>query len=224
MTAFSSDVDQHVAPELGRSALVVIDTQVDFADGGASPIAGTTQVLPAITRLLTAYRAAHLPIVHIVRLYDGNDVDLPRRAAIAAGAPIVRPGSAGSQIVPELRPGGAPALDADALLAGRAQQLAPQEWALWKPRWGAFYRTSLDRHLRDLDVTTVVIVGCNYPNCPRAAVYGASERDYRVLVVEDAILGLQPHHLEEAGRMGVLHAPIDQTIESIATLAAAGHR
>ena len=224
MTAFSSGVDQHVAPELDRSALVVVDTQVDFVDGGASPIAGTTQVLPAITRLLTAYRAAHLPIVHIVRLYDGDDVDLPRRAVIAAGAPIVRPGSAGSQIVPELRPDGAPALDADALLAGRAQQLAPQEWALWKPRWGAFYRTSLDQHLRDLDVTTVVIVGCNYPNCPRATVYGASERDYRVLVIEDAISGLQPHHLEEAGRMGVLHAPTDQTIESIATPAAAGHR
>ncbi|MHB8188226.1 MAG: cysteine hydrolase family protein [Dermatophilaceae bacterium] len=221
--AFSSGVDQYIAPELDRSALVVIDTQVDFVDGGASPIAGTTQVLPAITRLLTAYRAVHLPIVHIVRLYDGDDVDLPRRAVIAAGASIVRPGSAGSQIVPALRPESAPALDADALLAGRAQQLAPQEWALWKPRWGAFYRTSLDRHLRDLDVTTVVIVGCNYPNCPRATVYGASERDYRVLVIQDAISGLQPDHLEEVGCMGVLHTPTDQTIESIEPLAAAGH-
>ena len=44
MTAFSSGVDQHIAPELASSALVVIDTQVDFVDGGASPIAGTTQV------------------------------------------------------------------------------------------------------------------------------------------------------------------------------------
>ena len=93
MTAFSSGVDQHIAPELASSALVVIDTQVDFVDGGASPIAGTTQVLPAITGLLTAYRAAHLPIVHIVRLHDGDDVDLPRRTAIAAGASTVRPRS-----------------------------------------------------------------------------------------------------------------------------------
>ena len=224
MTAFSSGVDQHIAPELASSALVVIDTQVDLVDGGASPIAGTTQVLPAITRLLTVYRAAHLPIVHIVRLYDGDDVDLPRRTVMAAGASIVRPRSAGSQIVPELRPRGAPALDADVLLAGRAQELAPREWALWKPRWGAFHRTSLGQHLRDLDVTTVVIVGCNYPNCPRATVYGASERDYRVLVIDqDAISGIQPYHLEEAQRMGVLHAPTEQTIESIATLAAAGH-
>jgi hypothetical protein len=43
-------------------------------------------------------------------------------------------------------------------------------------------------------------------------------------VIEDAISGLQPHHLEEAGRMGVLHAPTDRTIETIAMLAAAGQR
>jgi hypothetical protein len=33
---------------LDRSVLVVIDSQVDFGDGGASVIPGTTQVLPAI--------------------------------------------------------------------------------------------------------------------------------------------------------------------------------
>ena len=78
---------------------------------------------------------------------------------------------------------------------------------MWKPRWGAFHRTPLDRHLRRFEVTTVVIAGCNYPNCPRAAVYGASERDYRVLVVSDAISGIEPQHLEEASRMGVVSAP-----------------
>ena len=194
------ELDPHIAPEIDRSVLVVIDTQVDFVDGGASPIPGTTEVLPAIARLLDAYRGAALPIVHVVRLYDGDDVDLSRRALIAAGAPIVRPGSAGSQIAPALRPRGAPALDAGALLAGGAQRLASNEWAMWKPRWSAFHRTSLDGHLRDLGVTTVVISGCNYPNCPRATVYGASERDYRVLVVADAISGVIPQHLEEAAQ------------------------
>lgn len=98
----STGVDPHTSPQLGRSALIVIDTQVDFCDGGASPIAGTTDVLPAIGQLLAAYRNAQLPIIHVVRLYDGDDVDLARRTAIAAGAPIVRPGSAGSQIAPTL--------------------------------------------------------------------------------------------------------------------------
>ncbi|MGY1915227.1 isochorismatase family protein [Blastococcus sp. SYSU DS0973] len=65
----------------------------------------------------------------------------------------------------------------------------------------------LDGHLRALGISTVVIAGCNYPNCPRATVYGASERDYRTLIAEDAIPGLNRMHLAEAARMGVLHAP-----------------
>jgi nicotinamidase-related amidase len=98
------------------------------------------------------------------------------------------------------------------------QALTEGEWAMWKPRWGAFHRTPLDGHLRHFNVTTVVIAGCNYPNCPRAAVYGASERDYRVLIVRDAISGVAPHHLEEANRMGVVSAPNGDVTEYLAAL------
>lgn len=210
MQVWPEDVDRYITPELDRSALVVIDSQVDFVDGGSSTIAGTTQVLPAIAGLLQGYREAGRPIVHVVRLYQGEDVDLSRRSLIDAGAPVVRPGSPGSQIAPELRPADAPELVSAQLLAGGLQSLAEQEWAMWKPRWGAFHRTVLDEHLRGLGVSTVVLAGCNYPNCPRAAVYGASERDYRVLLAADAISGVLPEHLEEARRMGVVHATSNQ--------------
>jgi nicotinamidase-related amidase len=215
MEGWQGGLDPHVVPELDRSALVVIDTQVDFADGGASPIPGTSEVVPVIARLLGAYRDAGRPIVHVVRLYDGDDVDLPRRTLIASGAPVVRPGSAGSQIVPELLPPGAPPLDPESLLAGALQPLADREWAMWKPRWSAFHRTALDEHLRGREVTTVVLAGCNYPNCPRAAAYGASERDYRVLLCSDAVSGVRPHHLEEAGLMGVVHAPTAEILQRL---------
>jgi nicotinamidase-related amidase len=208
-------LDPHITPQLDHSALLVIDTQVDFVDSGAFPVPGTTQVVPAISRLIEAYRAAALPIVHVIRLYDGEDVDLARRTLIASGAPIAQPGTTGSQIVPELRPDPDVTLDPDVLLGGECQALARQEWAMWKPRWGAFHRTPLDRHLRRLEVTTVVIAGCNYPNCPRAAVYGASERDYRILVVSDAISAILPHHLEEASRMGVISAPSSDITEHL---------
>ncbi|WP_347056932.1 isochorismatase family protein [Blastococcus sp. HT6-30] len=86
---------------------------------------------------------------------------------------------------------------------------------MWKPRWGAFHRTPLDGHLRALGVSTVVIAGCNYPNCPRATVYGASERDYRTLIAEDAISDLNRMHLAEAARMGVLHAPSTEMLRRL---------
>jgi nicotinamidase-related amidase len=215
MTTPTTGGDPHTTPELDRSALIVIDTQVDFCAGGASPISGTTDVLPAIGRLLTAYRSAKLPIIHVVRLYDGDDVDLARRSAIAAGAPIVRPGSTGSQIAPTLLKDHTDPLDPASLLAGHLQQLAEREWAMWKPRWNAFHRTPLDHHLHREGVTTVVVAGCNYPNCPRATLYGASERDYRVLLIDDAISGVQPHHLEEAALLGVGHATTSNTAAAL---------
>lgn len=146
-----------------------------------------------------------------------SGVDLPRRTLISSGAPVVRPGSPGSQIAPELRPPGAADLDPDLLLAGQVQRLADDEWALWKPRWGAFHRTPLDEHLRSHGVTTVVLAGCNYRNCPRAAIYGASERDYRVLIAADAISGVNGAHLEEAESIGALHASTAEICSAVPT-------
>jgi nicotinamidase-related amidase len=64
-------------------------------------------------------------------------------------------------------------------------------------------------------VHTVVFAGCNYPNCPRASIYDASQRDYRVLLASDAISGVEKHHLEEAGRIGTVHATSDLIIQML---------
>ncbi|MHB8191490.1 MAG: cysteine hydrolase family protein [Ferrimicrobium sp.] len=210
---WTDGLDHYVAPDLTRSALLVIDTQVDFCDSGASPIPGTTAVLPAIASLLAAYRSIGLPIVHVVRLYEGGDVDLVRRSALLDGTSIVRPGSAGSQIAPELWPQDAGELDATSLLAGCFQKVGVSEVVIRKPRWSAFYRTPLKGHLTNAGVTTIVVAGCNYPNCPRATIYDASERDYRVLIASDAISGLDDRHLVEAERIGVVHAPSTVLVE-----------
>ena len=75
------------------SALLVIDMQVDFAEGGACPVPGTAAITANVRRLAAGYRGAGLPLVHIVRLYipGASDVDPPRRAMIEAGAEVVAP-------------------------------------------------------------------------------------------------------------------------------------
>jgi nicotinamidase-related amidase len=35
-------------------------------------------------------------------------------------------------------------------------------------------------------VSTWPLAGCNFPGCPRATFFNASQRDYRVVVVDDA--------------------------------------
>src|SRR5207247_853290 len=76
------------------------------------------------------------------------------------------------------------------LLAGGIQHVGPGEVIIYKPRWGAFFQTPLEAHLRALRVSTLAFCGCNFPNCPRASVYEASERDFRLLLVLDAVSGL----------------------------------
>ncbi len=191
---------------LDSSALLTIDVQNDFTLPGApAEIDGTYQVVPAMQTAVAAYRTAGMPIVHVIRLYrpDGSNVDLPRRAAIERGAEIVAPGREGARPVNELLPDPSVAIDTESLLAGEPQGLGESEWLMYKPRWGAFFDTPLHRHLDDLEVDTVVVCGCNFPNCPRTTVYEASERDFRIGLVTDATSGLYPRARDELDGIGV---------------------
>jgi len=87
---------------------------------------------------------------------------------------------------------------------------------MYKPRWGAFYDTLLDSHLHRLGVDTLVFTGCNFPNCPRTSIYEASERDFKVVLVEDAISGLYPKGIEEMLNIGVHLASTESVTKAIA--------
>ena len=212
--------DPYTAPDLATSALVTIDTQRDTLDGGALEVAGTTAALGAMALLGSAFRRGGRPIVHIVRIYepDGANVDLCRRGAVEAGARILATGAPGTEIAAELLPDADAALDARLLLAGGVQPLGPGEVAIYKPRWGAFYRTPLEAHLRAEGVTTLVFCGCNFPNCPRTSIYEASERDFRVVLARDAVSGLYERGERELAGIGV---QLMDSAEVAAALAAA---
>jgi nicotinamidase-related amidase len=185
----------HVEPHWDRSALVVIDMQADFTD-----IDGTAEVIEPVSTLAAEFRRAGRPIVHIVRLYPAGstDVDLPRRSS--AGS-LVAPGTPGSEIVAGL-PVPTP-LDPRLLLSGRPQGIGEDEIVLFKPRWGAFYRTDLESWLRGRGVDTVVVAGCNLPNCPPATLFEASESDFRTVVVSDAVSRSSPERLADLAGIGV---------------------
>ncbi len=198
-------MDTYTRPHFATSALVSIDTQCDVLDGGSLEVPGTTTALTGIEVLVRAYREASRPIVHAVRLYlpDGSNVDPCRRHAVETGAETLIARTAGSQLAPALLADPESVLDADALLAGEMQPLGPGEVALYKPRWGAFFETSLKSRLEEKGVDTLVFCGCNFPNCPRTSIYEASERDYRIVLVRDAISGLYEQGEREMTNIGV---------------------
>ena len=197
-------MDSHTKPDYSSLALITIDTQCDTLDGQPLEISGTTAVLPNMSRLLEAFRAEGRPIIHIVRIYqpDGSDADLCRRGALESGRAMFLADSEGVQLAPQLQPADI-RLDSRLLLSGGIQAISENEAIIYKPRWGAFYRTALRAHLQALKVSTLVFTGCNFPNCPRASIYEASERDYRIVLVTDAISGLYERGAAEMRNIGV---------------------
>ena len=198
-------VDPHLAPHWRSAALITIDMQRDFLSDGAHALAGTTEILPNLGKLTDAFRATGRPIVHIVRLYpaDGQDVDRVRRGLVQSGVAFARPGTPGRLLAPGLAAGDAE-LDDEALLRGEPQRLGPKEFALYKPRWGAFYRTRLADLLAEHGVDTLVFAGCNLPNCPRASIIEAHERDYRVVLVTDAVSQASDQGFREIAGLGTV--------------------
>jgi nicotinamidase-related amidase len=217
--------DPYTRPLADSAALVLIDMQRDFLDipgdiagqKAPMPVEGTRAAIPAMVNLAKVFRERALPIVHVVRLYqpDGCNVDLARRRLIEHGARIAAPGSAGSQIVVELLPN-VVELDHELLLSGGLQQVGTAEHVIYKPRWGAFYDTELERHLRESGSNTLVFAGCNFPNCPRTSIYEASERDFRIVLVSDAVSGLYDRGIEECRAIGVDVRDLSQTLDWLA--------
>ncbi len=198
--------NDYTVPDPTHSALLIIEVQRDFALRGAiAEIPGTMQTVPCIQRIVKQYREQKLPIIHIVRLYlsDGSNVDLCRRKDIENGKQIVVLGSDGADLLDELKPLSRIKLDSNLLLSGSLQQIGDMEWIMYKPRWGAFYNTQLEKYLYNLDVNTVVVCGCNFPNCPRTTIYESSERDFRIVMIKDATSLLYDKAILELKNIGI---------------------
>ena len=194
----------YTSPNFRSSAVISIDVQCDTLDGQSLEIPGTSQALPRMKMVLDAYRQKKMPIVHIVRIYkkDGSNVELCRRAAVEDGACILLEGDSGCEPATELFEDRV-TLDGGLLLSGKIQKVSDHEVIIYKPRWGAFYKTPLESYLNDHGIDTLVFLGCNFPNCPRTSIYEASERDFKIVLVEDAVSGLYPKGKEEMLNIGV---------------------
>lgn len=202
--------DKFTSADWRNAALLTIDTQNDFTlPNSPFAITGTFEIVAKMRHVLHAFRTVHKPIIHLIRIYnsDGSNVDLCRKRAVAElGRKLVIAGTQGAELVDELKPSSSSSkvrLDTGLLLKGKMQQVATKEWIMYKPRWGAFYATSLEKHLRELNTNTVVICGCNFPNCPRTTVYEASERDFRVVLISDATSNIYERGLHELDKIGV---------------------
>ena len=134
---------------------------------------------------------------------DGSDVEPVRHGAwLAGGRPLCVEGDDPSS------------LDCPDVLTP-----ADGERVLLKPRFSAFFGTSLDRVLRRAGVDAVVLTGTALPNCVRSTAYDALSLNYNVAVVSDATSSRTPE--AQAANLADL-AAIGAYVLDVAELAAQG--
>lgn len=210
--------DRYTEPHWDRAVLLTVDVQEDFGRPGSATWSPDKDLaVPAMTCLLGLFRERRMPVIHVVRLYlpDGTNADSCRRQKLSSGITVVAPGTDGAEIVSALKPSAGLRLDGERLLRGELQAWSEREWVICKPRWGAFYSTPLEEHLQSLGVTTLVVCGFNFPNCPRATIYEASERDFRIVMVRDGVSGLYDRGIEEIRNIGVAVMTVEEIVAAI---------
>lgn len=178
-----------------KQALIMIDMQRGFLDS-ASPlcIPSAEATVPACAALIDRCHAASVPVIYAVRHYrsDGSDVEKPRAAAWASGGKPLSEDCAAHL--------------SDAFPA--AFTVLPQDYVLVKPRFSAFFHTSLDLILRRLGVQTVLLAGTTTPNCIRTTCYDAISLDYDAVVLSDCTSSVtdavQAANLTDMQRVGAI--------------------
>jgi ureidoacrylate peracid hydrolase len=176
-----------LAPEPGRTALVVVDMQRGFLDPGeAMEVPPARESVPAIQGLLSLFRDKRLPVVFTEFVYSESVPVLigslhPEHRPAAPGAPrgFGLPSSSCLE--------GTPSAETVPALAPR-----PGEIVVRKRGYDAFAGTQLDTALRARNVTSLVVTGTMTDICVLATVTAALHREYRVTVVEDGVATLWP--------------------------------
>ena len=207
-----------IKPNLDNCALLTIDTQCDTLDGAPLEIPGTSAILPNIVKLLDLFRKKNKMIIHIVRIYkkDGSNVDLCRKQDVLNGNGYLLENTPGCELALELKPEKNLKMDFKNLLDGKIQKISETEVMIYKSRWGAFYKTPLDEFLKQYGIDTLVFSGCNFPNCPRTTIYEASERDYKITLIKDAISRIYEIGENELKNIGVQITNTDEFIKYLA--------
>ncbi|MFD2205184.1 cysteine hydrolase family protein [Kiloniella antarctica] len=207
---------EYTRPQKDHVALITLSAQRDYILP-SSPIraSGLSRAIPAMTKLVQGFRDRLAPVYHSIRLYktDGSNVDLCRRSAVEEGLRIFMPGSLGAELVDEIQPEGAEVrINPDILFDGKLQTIGDNEAIFYRPRWGAFHNTPLEEELRSHSVNTLVLCGFSFTTATRATIYEASARDFRVIVVPDALCNATEQGLRELGRMGVYLMDTDELL------------
>jgi nicotinamidase-related amidase len=179
-----------------RTALVVIDMQRDFLEpGGFGAVLGNdvsqlAPVVPVVERLVQAFRARGLTVIHTKECHRPDLSDCPPakrrrgRGALTIGdygpmGRILIDGHPGNDFVASLRP-------------------LPGELVIAKPGKGAFHATDFNDELSARGITHLIVTGVTTEVCVQTTMREGNDRGYECLLVEDGTGSYFPEFKEAA--------------------------
>ncbi|HTN79927.1 MAG TPA: cysteine hydrolase [Acidimicrobiales bacterium] len=174
----------------GRTAVIVVDMQHDFAsEGGMFDRAGIDltaikEIVGPIAEVLDAARASGMLVVYLKMAFsaDLSDAGYPdgptwlKHIPLRAGDTVAAPDGSASRI-----------LIRDSWNTDIVEELAPMagDVVLYKSRYSGFYETELEATLRAHQIDTIVFVGATTSVCVESTVRDATFRDFHCLVLSD---------------------------------------
>ncbi|MEP0914386.1 cysteine hydrolase [Leptolyngbya sp. GB1-A1] len=151
--------------DIHSAALLVIDFQQDFLQGGVLQTVGASDALLRAERVLAVARAAEIPIIHTREVHREQMVDFGRELDGAEPVHCLE-NHPGTDFHPALYPIGG-------------------EFTLDKRRYSAFFATDLDLLLRGLKVDTLIMMGTLTNVCVHYTAVDAHQHDYFFYIIED---------------------------------------
>jgi nicotinamidase-related amidase len=167
---------------LDRPVVLVIDMHRGSVDApGTVYVPRAKSIVPTLSSFIDRARALAVPIVYIVHQTHPNGVDAQSPFWFDAANSI-------SHIYPNV---------GEQVIGSKWTELADGltvedgDYLFAKKRYGAFSGNGLDFLLRNLGVKTLLLTGTETEICILATAFHGFNEDYRVVVVSDAVAGLE---------------------------------
>lgn len=170
-----------------KSALLVVDLQVDFLPGGALGVPGGREIIDIVNTYIRWFHGKGLPVIMSRDWHPASHMSFKEQ-----GGPwpvhCVQ-GSRGAQFDP-------------ALVIPPGTSIISKATDSKQEAYSAFQGTPLEQRLRDLGIETLYIVGLATDYCVKHTTLDGRLLGYRIVVLQDAIRGIDatPGDIDRASR------------------------
>ena len=175
-----------------KTALIVVDVQRDFCEGGALAAANTTSLLQPLKKFIDEVRRQGVLVIYTQDWHPENHSSFkanggPWPVHCVAGKP-------GAELMPPLH-------------AGAGDVVIHKGVGVDGAGYSGFDETSLERELHEKGISRVGVAGIATEYCVRATALDAKKAKFKTAVLTDLIRAVQdkdvPKVLEEMRKAGV---------------------